>query len=222
MGFNSIAARRHRISVDRKFVLATLISTVFFPIVCLSQPQTIESNNSADACRSISERSARIQCYETPGPSDNQTKAYGAMIASGWGLVKTSNPSGGVSMISISHAADTKKSDPNFAGMVLRCVEDRIEILLVVIEPYRPSVQINLTVKVDNGLASTNSGSIVPPGIMIRLAPEAAKFIMEGQRAPDELDVKLISESGAINRGFVKLAGLEPAIVTLKKLCAAR
>jgi len=221
MEFNSITARRYRVCIDRKFVLTTLISTVLFPIVCLSQPHTIESNISADPCRSISERSARIQCYETPGTSGNQTKAYGAMLASGWGLVRTSNPSGGVNMISISHAADTKKSDPNFAGMVLRCVEDQIEILLVVIEPYRPNVQIDLTIKVDSSLTSTK-GNIVPPGIMIHLAPEAAKLIMEGQRAPDELDVTLASESDGITRGFIKLAGVEPAIVTLKKLCAAR
>ncbi len=218
MRFNSINVNRHHINGARNFVPSTLIFVVLFPVVCLSQPQLVESNSNTDACRLVPEHSTRLQCYERQGAPGNPTKT-GAMLANGWQLTRTLTPKTGVDAISISHAADFEKSDPNFAGIVVRCAEGQIEVLMAVIEPYPPLITIDVMIKRGKGPELTYRSSVVPPGVMIRLPSEAATSITDDRQRTDELSVTLINGTAPRIAGIVKFAGFEQAIGTLKSLC---
>jgi hypothetical protein len=213
------AAKRHCPKLNRKFITASVVLAALFPTLCLAQPQTRPLNSGNDACRSIPEPVMQKECYATPKTLGNQTDAQEMMLASGWRLLRIPNRSDGFDTISISHAADFQKSDPNFAGLMVRCADGQLEVVAVVIEPYPPSAEIDLSIKIDDGRTSNNAGIIIPPGVMVRVPSDTAKLITDSRNPPEQLDVRLISRAGTTTKGFVKLAGLEPAMAAIKTLC---
>src|SRR5260370_15241045 len=70
-----------------------------------------------------------------------------SQLPGGWRLVKTPDPSGGPDAVSVLHAADTTKSDLNFAGLTLRCGQTGIETLLILLEPLARGSQYGVLVK---------------------------------------------------------------------------
>jgi hypothetical protein len=60
------------------------------------------------------------------------------------------------------HTAEMLRSDPDFAGLMLRCAEDGIDVLVIVIEPRppraRPQVKFGPT-----GNEASYQATVVPP-----------------------------------------------------------
>ena len=81
--------------------------------------------------------------------------------ASGWHLVRTANPRGGPDAVSISHTADISRSDLDLAGLMLRCGEKSVEVMIVVVTPLSPRARPDVTIGADQqGMAVWRAGRI--------------------------------------------------------------
>src|ERR1700678_3016016 len=86
-------------------------------------------------CAAIRDSMARLRCYDTaPSPLPPSR----AQNVGSWRLVRTPNVRGGADAVSIMHIADSSRSDLDLAGLTLRCGENGIEALVVVVEPRPP------------------------------------------------------------------------------------
>ena len=55
-----------------------------------------------------------------------------------WRLVRTPNPRGGPDAVSIMQTAEPMRSDLDLAGLMLRCAERDIEVVVVLLKPFPP------------------------------------------------------------------------------------
>jgi hypothetical protein len=172
-----------------------------------------------DLCKAIPDHQMRARCYGMLNAFGNQAGGYRAELPSGWHLSGTQDANSGASLFSLMHAADFRKSDLNFAGIVLRCASGPIEVLLAVIEPYPPRARVNVTLKLDETPELSFVGNVVPPGAMIRLPPEGAAYLSQRIHSVRELRVQLFYEKKLETKGAVDLVGFSDAIDSLKSKC---
>jgi hypothetical protein len=117
--------------------------------------------------------------------------------------------------------ADFEHSDPRFAGLILRCNKNqRIEPVLVVVEPFTASAQPKITLRVA-GIESYVVGTILPTGVGIRLPLDEREIMRGPWRDAQELAVT-IREGETVIKGVVKLSGLSAAIAALQLECAQK
>ena len=67
-------------------------------------------------------------------------------LPSGWHLLRTANPRGGPDAVSMSHTADINRSDLDLAGMMLRCGENGVEVIIVVVTPFSPHARPDVSI----------------------------------------------------------------------------
>jgi hypothetical protein len=188
-----------------------------------------------ERCRAIIEDAARLRCYEAatsnPGKAplpQNPSPTPGPTVGPGtgpWRLVRTSNPAGGREAVSVMKTADLTKSDIDFAGLMLRCGDGNIEVLIVLVRPLPPRAHPKVTVTV--GSKTTEFiATVVPPGAEV-LLPQEASFLASG---PWQAAAELAVEVGAVEgddqptpiQGVISLAGLGAALARLQANCASQ
>jgi len=134
-----------------------------------------------------------------------------------WRLVRTVNPRGGPDAVSMVHTADITRSDPDLAGMMLRCGDKGTEVVIVIVAPFPPRARPRVVVSAD-GRDWNFESSVVPPGAELLLPPEAARLAEGAWRSVAELAVKISSDQTTIS-GVISIAGLTPALATLAANC---
>jgi hypothetical protein len=138
-------------------------------------------------------------------------------VADTWRLVRTPNPAGGRDAVSVMHTADVFRSDLDFAGLMLRCGDNTIEALLVLVRPFPRRAHPTVTVGV--GPTRTEfTASVVPPGALVLLPPRAAALAAGPWQAMPELTIRIEDGEGPI-RGVVPLTGLRRALHLLRSNC---
>ena len=139
-------------------------------------------------------------------------------LADGWRLLRTHNPKGGADAISITHPADTSRSDLDLVGLMIRCTEKKPEVLVVVLPTLRASTRPHVTIGA-SGDTTEFLGSIVPPGTLV-LLPESASILVSDQwQTMQDLFVRVDNDKSAI-QGVIKLTGLPAVFKKLKSACA--
>jgi hypothetical protein len=229
LAFTFAALKRNKMSRSRP-TLSSLLG--FWPllalVVWLSVPgsaftQGLQPPSQPDAtqqtCQTIQDYEAKLRCY-TDSNSRGALPQRGDYLADGWRLVRSPNPAGGQDAVSIMHTAETSKSDLGFAGLMLRCSQSGIEVLLVVVEPFPPRDHPKVTVATEASARAEFSASVITPGALVLLPPPALT-LAEGpwQKAP-ELTVTVEDQKTSL-RGAVPLGGLGPALQTLRSTCPA-
>jgi hypothetical protein len=138
-----------------------------------------------------------------------------------WRLVRTPGPERGTEVVSIMHTADTLRSDPDFAGMMIRCrSKSALQIAFIVITPFAPRAQPQITVSVNQSKAHFQ-GEPIPPGQMVSL-PSQADVLAKGPWVSGaELTADIERDGGTIH-GVVQLNNLADAIAYLQSNCADR
>lgn len=138
-----------------------------------------------------------------------------------WRLVRTPGPENKSEVVSIMHVADALKSDPDFAGLMIRCREkSALQIAFVVIRPFPPRShpQISISAGQTNVHFET---SVVPPGSLLSLPNEAEVLARGPWQSAKQLSVEI--ENGADRiRGIVSLENLSSAIALLQSNCPAQ
>jgi hypothetical protein len=138
-----------------------------------------------------------------------------------WRLVRTPGPDKGGDVVSIMHTADALRSDPDFAGMMIRCrPQAALQIAFVLITPFPPRSRPQVTVSINRSLARFQ-GEPLPSGSMVALPGEAGVLAKGPWRSATELAVD-IEKDGNIIHGIIPLDNLADAIPYLQSNCPER
>jgi hypothetical protein len=177
-------------------------------------------NATNENCRMIENDAARQHCYEqlTATIAQNGTQD-GRTSVDMWRLVRARDPTGGREAVSVTRTADVSKSDPEFAGLMLRCGEKSIEVLIVLVRAFPPRVHPKVEVSAGSATAELTA-SVVSPEVLLLLPHEATALAAGPWQAATELAVTVEDERGAI-RGVVPLTGLGRALALLRSNCSA-
>lgn len=138
-----------------------------------------------------------------------------------WHLVRTPGPEKSGEVVSIMHTADALQSDPEFAGMLIRCrSKSALQIAFVLITPFRPRTHPKIAVAV-NHTSAHFQGEVIPPGSMVALPNEAEVLARGPWQSAGQLTVD-IEGDGAKIHGIVSLENLSRAIGFLQANCPAQ
>lgn len=137
---------------------------------------------------------------------------------SGWKLIRSSAPDGGLSA-SIMKTAELSRSDPDLAGLMVRCgSRAAIEILVAVVRPFPPRSRPQVTITAGRN-TRTFEGTVTAGGAAIVLPQEASVLAGEAWQMAASLDIVLMESSSEI-KGTVALDGLRAAYANLIQNCA--
>jgi hypothetical protein len=193
-----------------KLTQAAVLSLIFF---ARCQP----ANSELGDCSGNLAPGDRQQCEEMFA-RQVQAGTRTSQLQGGWRLVKTRDPRGGPDAVSVLHAADTAKSDLNFAGLTFRCGQTGIETLLIVLNPLVRGTRYSVSVK--SGSAETQFEATALQGGEVLLLPPSATALAGGSwQVVPELSVDIAGPSPI--RGSVPLGGLSGALSALSQSCAA-
>ena len=134
--------------------------------------------------------------------------------------MRTPNPRGGPDAVSIMQTADPLRSDIDLAGLMLRCGDGGVDVLIAFIRPLaprsRPSVKLTA-----RGTTVAFDAFVIPPGALISLPREVTTLLYGPWQSSLELALE-VTENGNVMRGVVSLAGLAPALALLMSNCSSR
>ncbi len=116
--------------------------------------------------------------------------------------------------------AEFSMSDPDIAGIMLRCGDDNIEFLVVVIKPRSPRARPRVAVGA-LGAGATFPATVVPPFTALLLPREADALITGPWQVAPELSIQVEGDQGT-EHGVIPLAGLGSALQRLTKNCGSR
>jgi hypothetical protein len=139
---------------------------------------------------------------------------------SNWRLLRSANPKGGADAVSMSRTADTARSDLELAGMMLKCGEHGIEIVIVALTPLPPRARPEATISA-MGKEWRFTASIVPPGAELLLPEDATRLAAGPWQSARELSVQVRSQQQSFG-GVIPIDGLAGALTTLSANCPLR
>jgi hypothetical protein len=178
-------------------------------------------NATPGSCPIIRDAVSRMHCNEGFGLNVAQTGAQAGPTADdAWRLLRTSDPAGGRDVVSIMRIADVSKSDREFAGLMLRCSEGSMQVLVVLFRVLPPRA--HPKVRLAAGSSSVElTASVVPPDVSLLLPDDATALATGAWLAATELVVTVGDEQGTI-RGVIPLLGFGRALALLRSNCRAR
>lgn len=184
-----------------------------------SPPRMVED---VARCRAIAEDAARLRCFEAATSKPPiKPQQFGTGMGT-WRLVRTKDPGGGRDAVAIMQTADITKSDIDLAGLMLRCAETGVEVLVVLVRPLPPRAHPKVTVSAGNAKLDFGA-TVVPPGAAI-LLPKDATVPASGPwtGAPElfvQVEVGQTDGDAYSTKGTIPLAGLGAALATLRANC---
>jgi hypothetical protein len=159
---------------------------------------------------------AALSLLAGPASADTQNPT----LAGGWRLLRTTNPRGGPDAVSVTHTADLLQSDLDLAGVMLRCAEKGVEILVVVVTPFPPRAKPDVVVGT-NGREWRFNAQVVTPGAELLLPAEAVSLASGPWQRAHHLAVKVTSQDRSF-QGVIPIEGLAEALATLTANCPTR
>jgi hypothetical protein len=187
--------------------------------------QNAAPNQAFDRCKAMDGDSLRLSCLRSI-LRDNETKA-GASVgrdnAPRWRLVQTVDAQSDRKAMSIMRTAETIRSDPDLAGLMIRCrsrLRDgspNLEVLVVLLNPLPLRSHPEVRLKSENS-ESRYTASIAVPGALVLLPAEAAALATGSWQSVNELTIE-VEDAGQIIRGVVTLGGLRSALSDLSASC---
>jgi hypothetical protein len=138
-----------------------------------------------------------------------------------WHLVRTPGPEKGEEIVSVMHTADALDSDPEFAGLVIRCRPKLpLQIAFVLITPFPPRAHPKITVSADHASIHFKS-DVIPPGSMLALPKEAEVLAKGPWQSTKKLTVDIEGDGSKIH-GVVSLENLSAALAHLQVNCPSQ
>lgn len=133
-----------------------------------------------------------------------------------WHLLSTPGPDGVIH--SIMHTAEPLKSDPDFAGMIVRCsAKLGLQVGFVLIVPLQPRVTPQVKLDLPNGRSLQLSATVLPPGTIALIASEAEPLHSILTFTSGELKITL--QTDQTFRGIVPLDDFRAALASLRSHC---
>ncbi len=174
-------------------------------------------SNDFEKCKVIADNQTRLNCLKKLIPGTSADSAAPTANDS-WPMVRTPNPKGGPDAVAITKMADTTQSDPDLAGLMIRCAEQRgAEVLLALIRPVPPLSKADVVVT-SGTTVSVLHAQASSAGTALILPVEATAFTSGPWRGMKELAVTIKHPETDI-RGTIPLDGAAPAITKLLASC---
>jgi hypothetical protein len=165
-------------------------------------------------CKTIAPDRARLDCMKKllPKPlSDDDNAAI-------WPLIRTPRPNGGPDAVAIMRTADTSQSDPDLAGLMIRCREQPgLEVVLALLRPFPPRSKKDVVVSL-GATESTLHAETSTPGTALVLPIDATIFTIGPWRELKQLAVTIRDPENDV-RGVIPLDGIAPAVAKLSASC---
>ena len=185
--------------------------------VCQDSRKTAKLSTEIQHCQTTKKDSPRRPCFKegnSRGPMSQQRPAEPKT----WQLARTPDPARGRESFSITKIADANRSDPDVAGLMLRCGEGATtEVLVVLAEPLRSRTHPKVTVSA--GATTTPfTASVLTPGDLVLLPEKASALVEHAWRSSAELAVAIADDHHSL-RGVIPLTDISTAMQTLQSNC---
>ncbi|WP_271526783.1 MULTISPECIES: hypothetical protein [unclassified Bradyrhizobium] len=116
--------------------------------------------------------------------------------------------------------ADTAQSDPDFAGLIVRCApQGKIDVLVALIRPFPPRSRPKVTIAANGGGTLTFDARMAAAGATVLLPDEVSAFAAGKWQTAASLSVA-VSEGDSEIKGVVALNGLREAYHSLLANCS--
>lgn len=139
--------------------------------------------------------------------------------ASIWRFSRTQGARDGESFAAIMKTADTAQSDPDFAGLIVRCApRGKVDVLVALIRPFPPRSHPKVTIAASGGGTLTFEGSMAAAGAAVLLPDEVSAFAAGKWQTTPSLSV-VVREGDSEIKGTVALNGLREAYHSLLANC---
>jgi len=179
--------------------------------------QAHDPSQDFEKCKVIADDQARLNCLKNLLPSASSDSAA-SVARDSWPLVRTPNPKGGADAVAILRTADTAQSDPDLAGLMIRCAEKSgLEVLLALVRPFPPRTKTDVVV-ITGTTQSVLHAEAASPGTALVLPIEATAFTSGPWRGLKELAVTIRHPEAEIH-GMIPLDGVTSAIAKLSASC---
>jgi hypothetical protein len=136
---------------------------------------------------------------------------------SAWRLIRTANPQGGPDAVAVMHTADATRSDIGLAGLMLRCSEQDLDVVVVATMVFPPGAQPHVRLRAGE-IETEFTATVVPPLSALLLPKEAAVLANEVWQSSPELLIE-VEDQRMVIKGAIVLAGLRSAVATLQANC---
>lgn len=141
-------------------------------------------------------------------------------LEQGWRFVRARHPDGGTDSISVMHVADTARSDPGLAGLVLQCGVTGVDVALIMLQPLPPDAR--PLVSLTGGTTSVRfQATVARTGAVLILPQDASRLAAGEWQHAGELAVDVQAQKEPI-RGVISIGGLGAALRYLSPNCTAR
>jgi hypothetical protein len=169
-----------------------------------------------EKCRMLGDNQARLACLKNLLPkTTNDSTGHPSDL---WRLVRTPHPQGGPDAVSIMHTADTARSDPELAGLMIRCADKAaLETVLALVKPIPPRSKRDV-ILVGGTAQVALQAEVTSVGTTLILPIEPSTFTTGTWRAVKELAVKIQDPDGDI-KGIIPIDGISPAMARLSENC---
>ncbi|MDA9498234.1 hypothetical protein XI05_12395 [Bradyrhizobium sp. CCBAU 11357] len=135
-----------------------------------------------------------------------------------WKFTRTQGAKYGESFAAIMKTADTTQSDPDFAGLIVRCApKGKVDVLVALIRPFPPRSRPKVTIAASSGTL-TFEGSMAAAGAAVLLPDEVSAFAAGKWQTTASLSV-VVREGDSEIKGMVALNGLREAYHSLLANC---
>lgn len=171
-------------------------------------------------CKVIGDDQARLDCLKKLLAAPSSDKPPSEAVVDRWPLIVTPPPpsGGGREAVSILRTADTSRSDPDLAGLMIRCQDKPgLQVLLALVRPLPPRAKRSVVVS-PMATPTIIHAEVSPLGTGIVLPVEPSMFTTGQWRDLKELAVLVQDPEGDI-RGVIPLDGLTPALAKLSARC---
>jgi len=192
---------------------------------------TLLAQNSApdqafERCKAINDDGLRLSCLRSIIQGRDNAKGgspAGPDSSARWRLVQSVDPQSDRKAVSIMRTADTIRSDPDLAGLMIRCRSrlgdgsPNLEVLVVLLNPLPLRAHPNVRLKSESG-ESRYTASIAVPGALVLLPAEAAALATGPWQSANELAID-VEDAGLAIHGVVALGGLRSGLSDLSASC---
>jgi hypothetical protein len=219
---NRIAAKQRlgqrMASNQTKRISTTLgLTLAYLAGVTSSSAQGRDISEGFAKCKIIADDQTRLNCLKDLLPKPSAEPAT-STASDSWPLVRTPHPKGGPEAVSIMRTADTALSDPDLAGLMIRCKEGPgLEVQIALVRPFPPHAKRDVVI---TSLATPTvlHAEASPVGTALVLPIEAAAFTTGPLQGLKELAITIRDPEAEIH-GVIPLGGLTPAVAKLSASC---
>jgi hypothetical protein len=175
-----------------------------------------------ESCTAIKADQARLDCFKKLLPNSQSGSAAVEKPAEDlWPLIKTPRPGGGPDAIAIMRTADTSQSDPDLAGLMIRCGEKPgLEVVLALIRPLPPRSKRDVVI-LSGAAQSVLHAETAPAGTALVLPIDATAFTTGPFRDLKQFSIKIMDPESDI-RGVIDLDGIGHATAKLSASCPSK